>query len=91
MRLLGSLESAKEKQRPQKAARLICAAIRELIDHRKEAGIWAQEPLICSSLMLFIKANSSFLVILLRKPISIETDQYPDDRGIKNLISAIFS
>ncbi|EJD74586.1 hypothetical protein LOAG_18113 [Loa loa] len=60
--LLASLELAKEKQKPQKAARLICAAIREMIDHRKETGSWAEEPIICSALMLFIKMNTSFLL-----------------------------
>ncbi|VDM92171.1 unnamed protein product [Litomosoides sigmodontis] len=59
--LLASLESAKEKQKPQKAVRLICAAIREIIDHRKERGGWAEEPVICSALLLFVKMNSSFL------------------------------
>ncbi|CAG9536499.1 unnamed protein product [Cercopithifilaria johnstoni] len=59
--LLASLESAKEKQKPQKASRLICAAIREIIDHRKETGSWAEEPIICSALMLFVKMNASFL------------------------------
>ncbi|KAM3729189.1 Integrator complex subunit [Dirofilaria immitis] len=60
--LLILLESAKEKQKPQKAARLICAAIREMIDHRKETGSWADEPIICSALMLFVKMNTSFLL-----------------------------
>ncbi|VBB28151.1 unnamed protein product [Acanthocheilonema viteae] len=60
--LLASLELAKEKQKPQKAARLICAAIREMIDHRKETGSWAEEPIICSALMLFVKMNASFLL-----------------------------
>lgn len=61
--LLASLESAKEKQKPQKAARLICAAVREMIDHRKEAGSWAEEPIMCSALMLFVKMNTSFLLV----------------------------
>uniref|UniRef100_A0A915PK51 DUF3677 domain-containing protein n=1 Tax=Setaria digitata TaxID=48799 RepID=A0A915PK51_9BILA len=60
--LLALLESAKEKQKPQKAARLICAAIREMIDHRKETGNWAEEPILCSAIMLFIKMNASFLL-----------------------------
>uniref|UniRef100_A0A0R3RPM6 DUF3677 domain-containing protein n=1 Tax=Elaeophora elaphi TaxID=1147741 RepID=A0A0R3RPM6_9BILA len=60
--LLALLESAKEKQKPQKAARLICAAIREMIDHHKETGSWAEEPIICSALMLFVKMNASFLL-----------------------------
>ncbi|VIO88055.1 Uncharacterized protein BM_BM9787 [Brugia malayi] len=60
--LLASLESAKEKQKPQKAARLICAAVREIIDHRKETGSWVEEPIMCSALMLFVKMNTSFLL-----------------------------
>lgn len=61
--LLASLESAKEKQKHQKAVRLICAAIREIIDHRKERGSWAEEPIICSALLLFVKMNTSFLLV----------------------------
>ncbi|OZC08640.1 hypothetical protein X798_04321 [Onchocerca flexuosa] len=60
--LLASLESAKEKQKPQKAVRLICAAIREIIDHRKQTSSWAEEPIMCSALMLFVKMNTSFLL-----------------------------
>ncbi|VDN00703.1 unnamed protein product [Thelazia callipaeda] len=59
--LLLLLESAKEKQKPQKAARLICAALRDMSDRRKDAGSWTVEPALCSALLNFIKMNAPFL------------------------------
>lgn len=60
--LLPKLESAFEKQKPQKAARLICAAVREIIDHRREGSCWIREPIIVSALHCFLKSNSTFLM-----------------------------
>lgn len=61
--MITSLDTAREKNKIQKATRIICAAIRDLIDHRQEGSIWSAEPLICSSLMLFIKKHASFIMV----------------------------
>ncbi|MFH4974662.1 hypothetical protein AB6A40_001371 [Gnathostoma spinigerum] len=59
--LLASLENAFEKGKPQKATKLFCSAIRLFIDHRKAQSSWSCEPLLCSSLMLFVKRHPHFM------------------------------
>ncbi|VDK43236.1 unnamed protein product [Anisakis simplex] len=59
--LLLSLMNSFEKQKAQKGARLICAAVRDLISYRRGNNVWSAEPLIITSVLSFCKQYPTFI------------------------------